>query len=238
MRNLARLACLVPAVALLAAGCSSSPATGSAPSGSAPTGKAFGAASPTATATPSTGTQLTAALITDVPTGFKINKSGTLDTGTDMQDEKNGPMKSTSHCGDLGATAWIDVSGMSGVAFAQSDYLDGDEQEIAQEIDSFDSPADAARALSQLTAFMKTCKTFKDPSTASITYHLAVSSASGLGDGAIKGVTTSPNIEGGVVEVAAVQGNNVITVLYSSTKLSTAQHAVTIATQIHKNLTA
>lgn len=127
---------------------------------------------------------------------------------------------------------------MSGVSFAQSDALDGHDQEIAQEVDSFDTPAHARRALSQLTAFMKKCKTFQDPSASSVTYRLSVSSLPGLGDGAVKGVITSSGVTGGVVEAAAVSGNNVITVLYSADKLSTAQHATDIATKIQHHLGA
>ena len=38
--------------------------------------------------------------------------------------------------------------------------------------------------------------------------------------------------------MAFLDGNNVITVLYSATKLSTAKHATAIATAIHHNLSA
>jgi hypothetical protein len=238
MRNLSRVACLAPVVALLVTACSTSPSTTSTSSTTASASSSTSAGSPTPTATPWTGTQLKAALMTDVPTGFKLSEPGTIDTGGDMQDEVDGPKLGRSHCADLTATAWIAVSGMSGVSFAQSDYLDGHNQEIAQEIDSFNSPDHAKRAFSQLTAFMKQCKTFQDPSSPSITYRLAVSSLPDLGDGAIKGVITSPRVEGGVVEVAVLNGNNVITVLYSATKLPTAQHATDIATRIHHNLSA
>lgn len=242
MRNLARLACLAPVVAVLMAGCSASPSS-SPTTASASSSTASGAPAPAGTAgspapagTASTGTQLKAALITDLPAGFKLNGPGTTDTGTNMQDEANGPMKGSSHCADLGATSWIQASGMSGVSFAQSDHLDGRNQEIAQEVDAFDSPDHAARAFSQLTAFMKKCKTFQDPSSTSTTYHLAVLSVHDLGARAIKGVITSSSIEGGVVEVAAVSGNNVITVLYSATTMATANHATDIATKIQRNL--
>lgn len=241
MRSHSRLACLAPVVVLLATACSGSPSTTSATSTTSTTvssSPSTPASSSSPSAAPWTGTRLKTALVTDVPTGFTLSKPGTIDTGTDMQDETNGPMQDSSHCADLGATAWIQVSGMSGVSFAQSDYLDRHNQEIAQEIDAFDSPDHAKRAFSQLTRFMKQCTTFQDPSSTSITYHLAVSSLPDLGDGAVKGVITSSRVEGGIVEVAALDGNNVITVLYSATKLSAAQHATDIATTIQHNLSA
>jgi hypothetical protein len=242
MRNLVQFGCLAPLVALLVTGCSaspsSSPPTAIAPSSTATVASSTFTSSPTPATAPSSGTQLKAALVSDVPSGFTQSSSGTIDTGTDLQDEENGPMQNRSHCADLGATAWIQVSGMSGVSFAQADYLDGHNQEIAQEIDSFDTPDHAARAFSQLTAFMKQCTTFRDQGSTSITYHLALSPLPDLGDGAIKGVITSSHVEGGVVEVAALNGNNVITVLFSATKLSTAQHATDLATKIQHNLSA
>jgi hypothetical protein len=243
MRTLARLACLAPAVAVLLTACSAPPSS-TPPAATAPASTAAGAPSTTVVASPDpattarTGTQLKAALSSDMPTGFSLSDSGTMDTGADLQDEQDGPMKGSSHCADLGATAWIQVSGMSGVSFAQSDYLDGRNQEIAQEIDSFDSPEHAGRAFSQLKAFMKQCGTFRDPNATSITYRLEVSSLPGLGDAAVKGVITSSRVEGGVVEVAALNGNDVITVLYSATKLSRAQHATDIATTILHHLSA
>lgn len=236
MRTRTRLAALAPLVALLAA-CSSMPASHS-PTSSASPPRTTSSAPPATTLAPkpSTGADLKAALLTDMPAGFKINPSGTTNTGTSLQEEMNGSMASVSHCADLDATSWIQVSGMSGVAFAQSDYLDGRDEEIAQEVDSFDSPEHAGRALSQLTAFMETCKTFRDSN--STRFQLAVESAAGLGKGAIKGVMTSPTIEGGVIEVAAVSGNNVITVLYSARNLTSAQRASEIAAQIRTNLRA
>ena len=154
-----------------------------------------------------------------------------------MQEEKNGSPKSVSHCADLGATGWIDVSGMSGVSFAQSDYVDGHDQEVAQEVDSFDTPADAARALSQLKAFMSKCKTFTDPSDGT-TYHLATSSVNGLGTAAVQGVATSPSVTGGVVEIASVRGNNVITAFYSARSLTTAKMIKALVAKIDSNLSA
>ena len=185
---------------------------------------------------PATGAQLKAALVTDMPPGFALNPEATADTGAALQHEVNGAMLSVTHCADLDATSWIQVSGMSGVSFAQSDYLDGKDQEIAQEVDAFDSPEHAARAVSQLKAFMKKCSTFRD--SESTRYHLAVSSVSGLGEGAVRGVIESARFEGGVVEVASVKGNDVITVLYSATTLSSAKRAADLAAKIRGQLPA
>jgi hypothetical protein len=184
---------------------------------------------------PLTGTQLKSALVSDVPTGFKLDKAGTVNTGSDMQDEQNGSAKSTAHCADLGATSWIATSGMAGVSFAQSDYLDTHNQEIAQEIDSFDTSAHAARALSQLQAFMRKCATYKD-STSGITYHLATSTVSGLGSSAVQGAITSSRIQGGIVEIASLNGDNVVTALYSATSLTKAKSVKQLVAQIDANV--
>jgi hypothetical protein len=234
MRNPARLAWLVVVVPVLLTACTTATTSRSTTARSSAATSPSGAASSVAIK-PLTGTQLKAALVTDVPPKFTLDKSGTRDTGVHVQVQTYGSMKSRSHCADLGFTAWIETSGMTGVAFAQSDYVDGHIQEIAQEIDSYFTPADAAQAVSQLTAFMKQCKTF---TTKSSTYHLALSSLPSLGDGAVKGVLTSPDVVGGVVEIAAAEGNNVITALYSATKLSTAQQITSIVAQIQQNLRA
>lgn len=233
MRHFVRLISLALALPLALAACSSSSntSTSASPAGTQPSAAASSSSS--AAVAPATGTDLKHALVTTVPSGFKLDKSGTVDTGTDMQDEKNGSAKSSSHCADLDGTGWIEVSGMSGVSFAQSDYLDGHDQEIAQEVDAFDTSADAARAMSQLTAFMHKCKTF---AASKISYHLATSPVSGIGSNAIAGTITSSRITGGVVEVAALSGTNVVTVLYSARSLTTAKSAKTLAAKIVTNL--
>lgn len=233
MRQLKRLAgfgALALAVPVLLAACSSSAATNAA--GSQTTAK-----STAAPVTPLTGTQLKQALLTVMPPGFKLDKPWSMDTGTDMQKEKNGAPKSASHCADLNALGWIDASGMSGVSFAQSDYVDGHDQQIAQEIDSFDTPADAARALSQLKAFMLKCKTYTDTSDGTA-YHLAVSTVKGLGTAAIEGVFTSSSVIGGLVEIASLSGDNVVTAFYSARSLTAAKTIKAMVAKINSNLAA
>ncbi|HEY1485117.1 MAG TPA: hypothetical protein VGF84_03370 [Micromonosporaceae bacterium] len=238
MRHLARLAGLAIVVPALLAACSATGTTAAGTDTHTDPPATSTAPSATAGAAPTTdsGTRLAAALVTKVPAGFTLDKSGTVDTGTDVQTEVDGAMKGHSHCADLDGTSWIGVSGMSGIAFAQSDYSDKHDQEIAQEVDAFSTPSGAARAMSQLKKFMGGCTSFADAGSKSITWHLAVSPDPSVGAGAIKGTLTSANIYGGVVEVAVQRGDDVITTLVSARKLSDAKSASNLATMIRSSL--
>jgi hypothetical protein len=220
----ATIAGMVIIVPLALAGCSSSAAPTPAPTAPRTIGL--------------TGTQLKAALVTDVPKGFTQNKSSTVDSGDDPQQPVANAMMSKSHCADLNATAFIQASGASGVGFAQSDYLDSKANEISEEIDSFLSPAAATKALTSLRKFFGQCAKFKykqDGTT--FTVKLVTSAAAGLGAGAFKGTMTSSRWMGGSTLVAAQQGGCVVTAFYSTQSSSRGSEILGIVAKIEKNLT-
>ena len=148
LATIAGLAIIVP---FALAACSSSAAPAPGPHRLRPHG---------ATGLGLTGTPARAALVTAVPKGFTLNKTASVDSGDDPQTPVAGTMKSKSHCGDLNATAFIQASGDSGIGFAQSDYLDAHSNEIAQEVDSFATPAAATKAMSSLKKFFQQCSKF------------------------------------------------------------------------------
>ena len=220
--TIAGLAVIIP---LAAAGCSSGAAPAPAPTVSA-------------TASGLTGTQLKATLVTQVPSGFTLNKSATVDSGGAAQPPSAGAMKTKSHCADLNATAFVQASGASGVGFAQSDYLDSQQNEISQEVDSFASTADAAKAMTALKKFFRQCSKFSyKQGSQTFSVKFVTSSASGLGAGAFKGVMTSSGWVGGSTLVASQQGPCVITAFYSTQASNHGSPILAIAEKIRRNLT-
>ena len=226
LATIAGLAIIVP---FALAACSSSPAPAPAP---APTHTA-----PVATGL--TGTELRNALVTAVPKGFTLNKAASVDSGDDPQTPVAGKMKSKSHCGDLNATAFIQASGDSGVGFAQSDYLDSQSNEIAQEVDSFATPAAATKAMSSLKKFFKQCSSFSyKQGDTKFSVKFVTAAATGLGTGAFKGTMTSGQWVGGSTLVAAQQGAFVITAFYSTQSSTHGSEILAIAAKVRANLTA
>src|SRR5262249_29227865 len=118
---------------IAACGTASAPSTRSA-------GTARGSVDPRS-ASPSvtqpTGAQLQSMLVTDVPAGFALDTKGTANSGEALQVPSTGAVASKSQCGQLSATSFISTTGVSGISFAQSDYADKANNEISQEIDTF-----------------------------------------------------------------------------------------------------
>lgn len=186
-----------------------------------------------------TGAALRGALVTAVPKGFTFNKTGSPDSGDEPLTPVSGSMKTKSHCADLNATAFIQASGDAGIGFAQSDYLDPQNNEIAQEVDSFATTAAATKAVTNLKKFFEQCARFsyKQGGT-KFSVKLATSAASGLGTGAFKGTMTSAQWIGGSTLVVAQQGAYVITAFYSTRSSTHGSEILAIAAKIRTNLTA
>lgn len=203
---------------------SGSTATSSSPS---PVTKAF------------TGTQLKSMLVTDVPAGFSQDTTATADSGAALQLPSTGPVASKSKCGDLNATSFISATGLTGVSFAQSDYVDKNHNEISQEIDAFE-PGNGSVALTRIRKVFTECATFSykaDGVTA--TEHLKVSSLSGVGDEAVRAVINSPQFYGGTTLVVARIGDNVVSAFYNDTAGSLNDgHIVDLVQKIVSNVKA
>lgn len=185
------------------------------------------------------GTQLKTTLVTHVPSDYTINKAATVDSGATLQPPTAGPTKGVSACGDLNATAFIQVSGKSGIGFAQNDYLDPQQNEISQEVDSFASVADATAAMTALKAFFVQCAKFSQRQGGhTFAVKLVTSPAGGLGVGAFKGVMTSTDWVGGSTLVVAQQGACLITAFASTQASDHGATVLAIAAKIRQNLVA
>ncbi|MEV5007736.1 MULTISPECIES: hypothetical protein [unclassified Streptomyces] len=197
------------ALPLALTACGSSGSTGS--SGSA------GHASSGSTRDPNagllTGTQLKKALApaSFFASGFAVDPSGARDSGDTYTPPSNAPAAKPD-CTKLGGTAWIDVTGITGVSFAQNDYVRKDTSEdIGQEIDTYRGTT-AASVLKAVEKTATDCAGFTDSQT-----HTKVKvtgrSTPGLGDGAYTLTLTDPSWENGTTLVAARVGTNVVSVM-------------------------
>ena len=160
------------------------------------------------------GGQLKKALLSAavLPKGYSAVKDGTLDTGDSFQDASNGP---TGTCESLRSSAWIQVTGVGSVAFAQADFMNSRQEEFNEEADTFRGGA-AQTAMADLAKAFTRCALFTDTGggvTARI--KLTMTKVPGVGDETIKAVMTSPQLEGGDTMVATRVGNTVITTFYN-----------------------
>ena len=116
------------------AACSASTTTASAGGTDAPAKAASSPADPDAGLLK--GGQLKKALLSAavLPKGYSAVKDGTLDTGDSFQDASNGP---TGTCESLRSSAWIQVTGVGSVAFAQADFMNSRQEEFNEEADTF-----------------------------------------------------------------------------------------------------
>ncbi|MFJ5896977.1 hypothetical protein ACIQFZ_16200 [Streptomyces sp. NPDC093064] len=160
-----------------------------------------------------TGTQLKKALApaSFFASGFAVDPSGARDSGDTYTPPSNAPAAKPD-CTKLGGTAWIDVTGITGVSFAQNDYVRKDTSEdIGQEIDTYRGTT-AASVLKAVEKTATDCAGFTDSQT-----HTKVKvtgrSTPGLGDGAYTLTLTDPSWENGTTLVAARVGTNVVSVM-------------------------
>jgi hypothetical protein len=212
---------LLPPAALLAAAmltlgvaaCTSSSTSAPRPAVSPP-------ATPSATATTAnpdagllTGAQLKGLLEPSsyFPPGYRRQRAGTRDTGTGYERPSASDVRKPS-CGLLGATSWTSVTGISGVSFAQDDYLDpASSTEIAQEIDVYPGTT-AQKVLRKLGAISAVCPSYTDPQTGRRA-EVRERPSPGLGEGGYVITVTDPAWRGGTTLVAARVGTAVVTVL-------------------------
>ncbi|MBR7831482.1 hypothetical protein KDK95_34650 [Actinospica sp. MGRD01-02] len=236
------------ALSLSVAGCSSSGSGSSAAgssagssSSSAGSSAASSHAATTAEADPDaglpTGTQLKADLLsTGLPSGYSLDSSGSVDTGSDYQAPSDSQPANGSDCSNLGATSWVDFAGHGSVSFAENDYVDkATSEEFAQEIDAFQGTTAQAvmAALADITA---KCPSYKDSSTGS-TVKVSVATSASPEDGSVV-ITLSDSAWEGTTTLEAVRvGRSVVTVL-CSTNSGSAAMAKSTATQIAAKVAA
>jgi hypothetical protein len=183
-----------------------------------------------------TGTKLKSLLVTDMPPGFSLDSTGSVDTGDSYQQPSAAPAAATPDCTRLTATAWIGLAGLGAVSFAQNDYLDSAKNEIAQEIDVYQGTT-AQTVMTRLKQVFAACATFKSTEQGmAATVHVVTSAAPDLGPDAIKAVQSSPSWQGGTTLVAARVDNAVVTAFYSSSTSTKGAQVVGLATQIVQQL--
>jgi hypothetical protein len=184
-----------------------------------------------------TGTQLKAALLsTGIPARYVLNASGSVDTGSAYQQPPASLPASETGCTNLDATSWVNVAGRGSVSFAQNYYVDqGSEEELAQEIDTFQGTT-AQDVMTALSGIVAKCPTFKDSQTDS-TVKVSVATSASPDDGAVV-ITLSDSAWAGSTTLEAIRvGHSVVTVL-SSANSGSAAFAKSTATQIATRLAA
>lgn len=186
--------------------------------GSATAGSAEATASPSHSKDPNagllTGAQLKKALApaSFFPAGFASDPDATRDTGdTYVPPAAKSPAK--PDCARLEGTSWLDIAGVTGVSFAQGDYVSKNtSEEIAQQIDTYRGTT-AASVLKDVERIATTsCAAFTDSQTHS-KVKAAGQATPGLGDEAFTITLTDPSWENGTTLVAARVGTNLVSVL-------------------------
>jgi hypothetical protein len=143
--------------------------------------------------------------------GFTADPSDARDTG-DTYVEPSTAASAKPDCAKLDGTSWITVTGVSGVSFAQNDYISKNtSEEIAQEVDAYRGTT-AATVLKDLQKAVSACASFTDDQT-----HTEVKvtgeAAPGLGDAAYTVTLTDSAWRNGTTLIAARVGTNVVSVL-------------------------
>jgi hypothetical protein len=224
-------AVIVAAVPLLAAACSSaSPASPASP---------VATYKPPATTNPDagllTGTQLKALLAPAswFPPGFAVDPGASTETGDTYQEPS--PSSGAPNCANLSASAWVDLSGVGAVSWAQNDYVDkATSVTYAQEIDVYRGTS-AQDAMAGLRKLASTCPSFQDPQTSS-TVTVKLTAGPALGNDALTFTLDSPRWQGATTLEAVRMGTAVVTVLYAASSGTGATQAVNLVTAITANL--
>ena len=239
------LGCSSGLLVLAAAGCStggsastatSSPAIPtSAPAGlpsASPGFDSAGSASPSATLD---GNTLYSLLLptSAMPKGFRIDSSGTRNSGQALPQDASQPVSAKQACNLLTGTSWILAGGINSSDFAENDYTNtGKTEEIAQEVDFF-QPGDATKVMSRLWQVFGRCRSFTQQA-AGTTAKTSMTRARlrKVDNGGIKAVQLSPVLDGGTTLVAIRVGDAVVTCLDSSAGSDDGAAAVTLAKHI------
>lgn len=163
------------------------------------------------------GPKLKAALLpaADVPHSLKANPRGSQDSGDPLGMPSTGPAPTAKDCTHLSDIPWIQIAGISGDAFAGSDFTDSYSDDFNQEIDVFEGNT-AATVMSRVKQLFASCAHFhqqQDGSTHAVT--LTTKHLTGLGDDAVQGVLTSPDFQGGETLIAVRVGSFVVSTLYN-----------------------
>ena len=192
-------------------------------------------ASPSPSASPINGAMLNLLLLPagSMPAGYRLDPSGTLNSGPNLPQDMPQPVPASQVCAKLTGTAWILAGGVEAADFAENDYANASRTaEIAQEIDLF-RPGDAAKVMSRLWLAFGQCHSFTQQaagSSAQVT--LVRSQLPGVGDEAIKAVTTASLFLGGTTLVAIRVGDAIVTCLDSSPGNDEGAGAVALAERI------
>ncbi|GAA2644238.1 hypothetical protein [Streptomyces vastus] len=209
-------------------------------------GSSHASDSPTAAAKPDkakdpnagllTGTQLKTVLApaSYFASGFAADPSLTRDTGDTFRTPA-AKGAATPNCAALGATAWIDLTGIEGVSFAQSSYIDKNTSaELDQEIDVYrgTTAADVMKALANVVA---ACPSYPDSDTHS-KVTVTGTSTSGLGDDAYSITLTDSAWESGTTLIATRVGTAVVSVLSTDGSDNGAASAKKLTEQIVAHL--
>ncbi|MFG2474288.1 hypothetical protein [Streptomyces fagopyri] len=143
--------------------------------------------------------------------GFVVDPDGARDSGA-MYTAPSASAAAKPDCSLLGGTSWISVTGVSGVSFAQNDYVSRTTSEdIAQEIDTFRGTT-AAEVLKDLEKTVTACAAFTDSQTHS---QVKVTGAAtpGLGDTAYTITLTDSAWRNGTTLIAVRSGTDVVSVM-------------------------
>lgn len=161
-----------------------------------------------------TGTQLKAVLApaSFFPSGFAIDSTGSRDTGDGYVTQAVADVPKPD-CTKLLGTSWSsEITGISGVSFAQNDYANKDSSAtIAQEIDVYRGTT-AQTMMEALGKISLACPSLIDSQTSSKVKVIEHATA-GLGDGAYTVTLTDSAWQNGQTLVAARVGTAVVTVL-------------------------
>ena len=145
------------------------------------------------------------------PHGYVRDPAGTRDTGPGYQ-QPGAAEVAKPRCRLLGATSWTSITGLSGVSFAENDYIDkASSSELAQEIDVYRGTASRA-VMRKLGAVATACPWYTDPQTGSRAT-VSEEASPRFAEGGYVITVTDPAWRSGTTLVAARSGTAVVTVL-------------------------
>jgi hypothetical protein len=228
---------LLPSVALLAAaalplalaacttGSPSAPAVAAGPTSAAPS-----PANPDAGLL--TGAQLKGLLEPRAyfPRGYVRDPAGTRDTGPGYQQPGTTDVTKPK-CRLLGATSWTSITGISGVSFAEDDYIDrASSSELAQEIDVYRGATSRA-VMRKLGGLAAACPGYIDSQTGARAT-VSEKASPRFAEGGYVITVTDPAWRSGTTLVAARAGTAVVTVLSTEGADNGQASAMRLASQL------
>ena len=179
-----------------------------------------------------TGTQLKGLLEprSYFPHGYVRDPAGTRDTGSGYQ-QPGATDVTKPKCRLLGATSWTSITGISGVSFAEDDYINkARSSEIAQEIDVYRGTASQA-VMRKLGAVATACPGYTDPQTGSRAT-VSEKASPRFAEGGYVITVTDPAWRSGTTLVAARAGTAVVTVLSTDGADNGRASAMRLASQL------